>query len=138
MSSRFITNLLLLVAGGFVVVASQTFDAGTTGWIAFGIALGTLGVTAVAQLDRGRGNTQRALDAIIGSLAVWSAVASMVFSGSTLMWLSLADALGLAVLAIAGLAAHELTTERVVHSLAAAETSSDRAMKAAEPYSAAA
>ena len=112
MSPRFITNLVVLLAGGFVVVSSQTFGAQTTRWIAFGVALGTLGVIALAQRSRARGMIQSALDAMIGLLAVWSAVASMVFNGSTLVWLSFADGLGLATLAIGGVFAHELSTER--------------------------
>jgi hypothetical protein len=138
MSSRFITNLLVLVGAGFVAGASQAFSSSTTRWIAFAVALGVLGMTAAAQVDYGRGYAQRALDAMIGALAVWSAIASMVFDGSTLTWLSLGDALGLAILAIGGLAAHELSTERVVHSLAAGESTGERAVKAAEPYSTAA
>ena len=138
MSPRFITNLVVLLAGGFVVVSSQTFGAQTTRWIAFGVALGTLGVIALAQRSRARGTVQNALDAMIGLLAVWSAVASMVFSGSTLMWLSFANGLGLAALAIGGLFAHELSTERVVHALSATERSSDSTVKTAEQYPAAA
>ena len=40
-----------------------------------------------------------------------------VFSAGTSRWLTFADALGLIVAALAGLAVHELSTERVVHSL---------------------
>jgi len=138
MSPRFITNLVVLLAGGFVVVSSQTFGAQTTRWIAFGVALGTLGVIALAQRSRARSMIQSALDAMIGLLAVWSAVASMVFNGSTLVWLSFADGLGLATLAIGGVFAHELSTERVVHSLATGEPSSDSSVKPTERYSAAA
>src|SRR2546423_12716020 len=102
MSPRFITNLVVLLAGGFVVVSSQTFGAQTTRWIAFGVALGTLGVIALAQRSRARGMIQSALDAMIGLLAVWSAIASVVFNGSTLVWLSFADGLGLATIAFGG------------------------------------
>ena len=35
MSLRFATNLLVLIASGFVVVSTQAFDAVTAGWIAF-------------------------------------------------------------------------------------------------------
>jgi hypothetical protein len=137
MSPRFITNLLVLLAGGFVVVASQSFGAGTTGWIAFGIALGILGVTAVAQRERRRGAFQTALDAMTGSLAGWPVVASVVFTGSALTWLSFADALGFVALAVVGLVAHEFSTERVVNSLAAPERR-DATVTAADSYSAAA
>jgi peptidoglycan/LPS O-acetylase OafA/YrhL len=137
LSSRFITNLLVLLAGGFVVVSSQSFSAHTTGWIAFGVALGVLGMIAASQ-NRRRGNSQRALDAITGLLAIWSVVASVVFDASALTWLSFGDALGLAGLAIIGLCTHELSTERVVHRFAIPEHDGETAMKAAERYSAAA
>ena len=103
---------------------------GTTGWIAFGVALGILGLTGVAQRDRGRGIVQSALDVVVLPLAAWSAIASVVFHGSTLTWLSFGDALGFVGLGIVGLIAHELSTERVVHSLAPAR-SSESAMQAA-------
>jgi len=106
MPPRFISNLLVLIVSGFVVVASQSFSAGTTGWIAFGIALGIIAVTAVADRDRTHATLQNSLDVITGSLAVWSIVASVVFSGSALTWLSLADAVGLAALAVVGLVVH--------------------------------
>ena len=138
MSSRFITNLVVLTAGGFVVVASQAFSAGTTGWIAFGVAIGILAVTAVAQRFRGRGRVQTALDGLVGALAVWTAVASMVFSGATLIWVSFGNAVAFAALALAGLAAHELSTERVMHTFASAEQDNGRALAPAERYSAAA
>jgi hypothetical protein len=130
MSSRFITNVVALVASAIVVISSQTFAGGTLKWIAFGIALGVLGMTAVAQASRSRGRAQRVVDAIVGLVAIWSAVASMVFDRSALTWLTFGDAVALFTVAIAGLAAHELSTERVVHHLAAGEP----AVKASEPY----
>jgi hypothetical protein len=138
MRSRFITNVLALVAGGFVVVASQAFSANTTGWITFGISLGILGMIAVAQLDRSRGRLQSGFDATIGLLSIWSAVASMVFNGSVLTWLSFADTLGLAALALAALIGNEVSTVRDLHNLAAREHAGEPAVRAAEPYSAAA
>jgi type IV secretory pathway VirB2 component (pilin) len=70
-------------------------------------------------LDRARGLVQRLLDAVTGALAIWSAVASVVFSGTTLTWLSFAEGVGFVGLAVLGLVAHELKTERVVHSIEA-------------------
>ena len=137
MSSRFITNTIALVLGAIVVVSSQTFTTGTVEWIAFGISLGVLGMTALAQLSRTRGGTQRAIDAVVGSLAGWSAVASMVFHGSALTWLSFGDAIALVGLAIVGLAANELSNERSVNRLSAVEPG-EPALKSAESYSAAA
>lgn len=115
MSARFISNLGLGLAGAFMVVASIAFSAGVTGWLMFGISLGVAGVLGLAQLGRGRGLVQRLLDAPTATLAVWAVVASTVFSGATVTWLTFAEAIGFVALAVAGLAAHELKTERVVH-----------------------
>ena len=119
MSPRFISNVALAVAGAFVVVASQTFTPNVTGWLTFGVSLGALALLAIVQLDRARGSIQRALDAGIGALALWSAVASVVFTGSTLTWWSLAEGIGFVALAVVGLVAHELRTERIVHAFEA-------------------
>src|SRR5262245_43212696 len=119
MSLRFLTNLGLLLAGGFLVVATQVFSSGVTGWIGLGIGLGILAAVGAAQLDRSRGLVQRGLDGVAGALAIWTVVESVVFSGATLTWITLGSALGFAAIAAAGLIAHELVTERVVHSLEA-------------------
>jgi Trk-type K+ transport system membrane component len=119
MSSRFISNVALALAGAGVVVASQAFTAHVTGWVTFGVSLGALALMALVQLDRARGLVQRLLDAVTGALAIWSAVASVAFSGTTLTWLSFAEGFGFVGLAVLGLVAHELKTERVVHSIEA-------------------
>jgi peptidoglycan/LPS O-acetylase OafA/YrhL len=115
MSPRFISNVALAIAGAIVVVASQTFTSSVTGWVTFGVSLGALALLALVQLDRNRGRMQRLLDAGIGGLALWSAVASVVYTGTTLTWLSFGEGLGFVGLALVGLVAHELKTERVVH-----------------------
>jgi hypothetical protein len=117
MSSRFISNVVLGVAGVIVVVASQAFAAGVTGWVMFGVSLGALALLPLVQRDRTRGRVQGVLDLLTGALASWSAVASVVFAGGTLIWLSCGEAIGFVTLALVGLIAHELKTERVVHSL---------------------
>jgi hypothetical protein len=117
MSQRFISNVALAIAGAVVVVSSQAFSASVTGWLMFGISLGVLALLAVVQRDRARGGIQRLLDAAIGVLALWSAVASVVYSGMTLTWMSFAEGLGYVALGVVGLIAHEMQTERVVHSL---------------------
>jgi len=119
MSLRFLTNLGLMLAGGFLVIATQVFSSDVTGWLALGIGLGILGAAGAAQLDRARGLVQRALDGIAGALAVWTVVASVVFTGATLTWITFGGALGFVALALAGLVAHERVTERVVHALEA-------------------
>ena len=138
MSVRFATNLLVLIAGGFVAVSTQAFDAATTGWIAFGVAVSILAVTAAAQRDRTRGIEQTALDAIIGLLAVWTVVASTVFGGATLTCLSLGEALCFAGLAAVGLVANEASAEHAVHRLATVERGGEPAVRATPSHSAAA
>jgi hypothetical protein len=119
MSPRFISNVALALAGGVVVAASQAFTPSVTGWLMFGVSLGALALLALVQLDRARGLVQRLLDAATGTLAVWSAVASVVFTGTMLTWLSFGEAVGFIALAVVGLVAHELKTERVVHAFEA-------------------
>jgi hypothetical protein len=115
MSERFISNVVLAIAGAVVVVSSQSFSSSLIGWLTFGVSLGALALLAVVQRDPARGRIQRALDAATGALALWSAVASVVYTGTTLTWLSFGEGIGFVVLAIVGLVAHELRTERIVH-----------------------
>ena len=119
MSQRFYTNLAFAVVGGAVVVVSQAFRPSVTGWSMFGVSLGVLAVLGLSQLDSPRDRAQQVLDAGTGALVIWSAVASVVYSGTTLMWLSFVEALGLVGFALTGLVAHELRTEHVVHALEA-------------------
>jgi hypothetical protein len=72
---------------------------------------------------------------ITALLAAWTVIASVVFNGSTLTWLSFGDALGFVGLAIIGLCAHELSMERVVHRFAIPEHDGETAMKSATAYS---
>ena len=125
MRVRFISNVVLALAAGFVVVASQAFGSAVTGWIAFGVALGIVLLLGASQLDRRRGVTQRSLDGIAAVVAAWTVVAAVVFSGSVVTWLAFAGGLGLVAVALAGLIVHELSTERVVHTLEFDRSSSD-------------
>ena len=116
MNSRYLTNVGLTVAGAFLVVASQAFAISTFEWLMF-----TVGAIAVlmsgAIVLRTRGLAQRGLDVLIGILGAWTVVASLEYVGSTVTWLGLASGAALVALALIGLTLHELTTERVVHSL---------------------
>ena len=118
MSTRYLTGACIALLGGFVVVASQAFSSSTTAWLAFAIAIAILVISAVAQLDRGRGLIQRMLDGIIGALAIWMIIASLAFNGAAVLWLSFAEALGFVVLAFAGMTYHEVGTWRRAHGLA--------------------
>jgi hypothetical protein len=118
MSIRFVSNAVLALAAGFVVVASQAFSSSTTGWIAFGVAIGILAVASLAQADRSRGLLQRAFDGVTAVVGAWTIVASVVFSGTALTWLSAAEGIALVALAYAGLTANELRRQPAVHTLA--------------------
>jgi hypothetical protein len=115
MNSRFLTNSVLAVLGGFTVVASMVFVPSTFMWLMLGA--GVLSVALAGGIViRGRGNAQRSLDGTIGILGAWTIVASVVFSGSVVTWLGFASGAALVGLALIGLTIHELYTERVVHS----------------------
>ena len=111
----FISRLALLVIAGFLVVATQVWTMNTVEWlfIVGGIVMIALAAGALRQSN----GPQRTLDMVLAVLGVWSIVQAIVFTGSTLEWVSFATALGAALLAIIGLAVHEARTERVVHEL---------------------
>jgi hypothetical protein len=116
-SQRFISNLALGLAGAVVVVSSQAFSSNVTGWVTFGVSLGALALLAVVERERIGDRAQMALDGGVGLLAIWSVVASVIYNGRTLTWLSLAEGLGYVALAVAGLGLHEVEDERAVHAL---------------------
>jgi hypothetical protein len=122
MRMHFASRLSLLLIAGFGVVATQVWTGNTLEWMF--IAIGALAILLAAADARIAGNVQRGLDAVIGLVGAWTIVAAVVFSGSTLKWVSFADAVALAALATAGLLIHEMSTERVVHELSV--TPSDR------------
>lgn len=124
MNSRFLTNAVLAVLGGFIVVASMVWAPAVFMWLMLGS--GILAVLAAgAVVIKGRGNAQRPLDATVGILGTWTIVASLVFSGSVVTWLGFASGVALVGLALIGLTLHELYTERVVHSLEVRHTPVD-------------
>lgn len=116
MTSRFFTNISLAILAGFLVVASLALPFTPAMWIMFGVGAVAVLLTAAAFLP-GRGLAQRALDGTIGTLGAWTVVASLVFAGSTVTWLGFASGVALVGLAVTGLILHEISTERVVHSL---------------------
>jgi hypothetical protein len=117
MSMRYLSNAAIALLGGFVVVASRTFAPAVTAWLAFAIAIAVLVIGGTSQLQRGRGVVQRVLDGVIGLLAVLSIIASLVFVGPAVMWLSFAAGLGFVLLGFVGLTLHEVWTYRATHGL---------------------
>jgi hypothetical protein len=130
MNSRYLTNAVLIVAGGFLVVASQVFSVSVFEWVMLGIGALAVLLGAGTFLES-RGPAQNSLDAIIGVLGAWTIVGSLVFAGGTVTWLGFASGAAFAALALAGLTLHELLTERVVHSLEVRTTSADHELAAA-------
>jgi hypothetical protein len=115
LSSRFLLDSLFVVAGAFLAVTSMAWAAGTAGWTAFGVSVGiTVLAAASAALAK---NSRRFGHGLLALVGLWSLVAALAFSGTALTWLVFADAIAVGVLALADLAAHEATTERIVHSL---------------------
>jgi hypothetical protein len=123
--TRYLSNLALGVLGAFLVVATFAFAVGTFATLMFAIAIAAtlvgLGMAAGIH-DR----AQRGIGALAAVVAIWTIVASLVFVPATALWLGFASALALAGLAIVGLTVHELTVERVVHSLDVAPESAPR------------
>jgi hypothetical protein len=135
MSQRFISSLALALAGAVGVVSSQVFSAGVTGWVIFGISLGTLALLPVIQ-PRERTSVQdvsvtMGLDAATALLALWSAVASVVYTGATLTWLSFAESAGFVLLGVAGLVVHEVWTEHVLRAPVATDGERAQELQAA-------
>ena len=52
MTIRFISNIVIGLVGAVVVVASQAFSSGVTGWLTFAVSLIVLTLAGVSQLDR--------------------------------------------------------------------------------------
>ena len=122
LSSRFLFDSLFVVAGAFLTVASMAWAANTAGWTAFGVSVGVAALAALS-IALTRKNSQRAGHSLLGLIALWSVVASLIFSGSLLTWFVFADAVAVGVVALADLALHEATTERIVHSLEVRDSS---------------
>jgi len=97
---RIATKVVLGALGAFMVVASQVFSSGLAGWLMLIVAVFVFFGVAFDHSTNLAGNL---VDAATGLLALWSIAASAAFSGSTLKWLSFAEAAILIVLAIAGL-----------------------------------
>lgn len=116
MISRFLTNITLSLLAAFLVVVSLVWAPATSMWIMLGVGIAAVAFASAALLP-GRGLSQRVLDGAIGILGAWTIVASLVFAGSTVTWLAFASGVAFVGLATIGLVLHELSTERVVHSL---------------------
>ena len=123
MSIRYLYNVALSLAAGFLVVATQAFAPTAVVWLTFGIAVIVTLLSAGALALRRFGVVQRLLAGVTSIIGVWTIVMSLVFGSATVAALGFASALAFAALGLIGLTMHELTTERVVHSLEVAHQS---------------
>ena len=123
-SSRFLLDGLFVVAAAFLTVASMAWSAGPAGWTAFGVSTG-IALLAAASAATSKKTSQRVGHGLLGLVALWSLVAALAFSGTALTWLVFADAIAIGVLALADLAVHESTTERIVPSLEVRDSAAD-------------
>lgn len=126
MRSRYLTNVVFLLLGSFLAVASMAFAVSVFTWLMFGAGIATLMLAAPAVTILARGRAQRGLDGAITLLGAWTIIASMVFGGLAITWLGFASGVALIALALAGLTIHELSTERVVHSFEVRATAPER------------
>jgi hypothetical protein len=113
MSTRFTTGAVFAILAGFLVVASQAFSPSVVGWVAFGVGIGIIVMTALVQLDTGRGCAQRVLDGatvVVSALMIAFAVGA---SGGAVTWLTFAFALGTLALSFAGLSLNEVANWRL-------------------------
>lgn len=125
MGKKYLINGLALTASVVAIVWSRVFTGSTLAWVIFGIAA-AIAAASVVGIRIARERLELTGFAALGLVAAWSAVAALVFTGATLGWLAFADAIGTAIVAAASLVRHELTTERVVHTLEVRETSATR------------
>jgi hypothetical protein len=124
MLTRYFSWLAIGVASAFLVVASASFASpAAIAWLAFAISIGTL-VVSVGIAYRYRDHWPTLVTGTVTAVvSAWTIVASVVFSHPTVQNLALASSLAIVGLALVGLTANELTSERVTHSL---EVSEDR------------
>lgn len=115
MSIRYSTYLAFSLAAGFIVLVTQAFDVTGARWITFAGGVG-FAIVGSAMLAR-RGLAHRTINASISTLGVLMVIETLIASSGAMLALSLAGGLGVLVLALAGLTVHEISTERVVHSI---------------------
>jgi hypothetical protein len=128
---RFFFNLGALGAAVLLIVASVAFGPGAVKGVGLGIgaagcALSFLFVGTLVHIRRPAGHPElwlfghslslwSTLAGVMASVATWELVQAAVFVPDVSRWLTLANGLVLAMLACAGLIAHEVCTERVIH-----------------------
>ena len=138
---RFFFNLGVLVAAVLLIVAAAAFGPGAIKGIGLGIGSGGLAVSllfmsALVHHRRLEGDPEleffgaghslwSTLAGGVAGVATWEIIDVAVFNATVNRWLTLANGLVIAALAFAGLVAHEICSERVVHVLEVVERPSE-------------
>jgi hypothetical protein len=110
-TSRFASNLALVVAGSVLACAALGLTAEAAARVALGLGVLALLAVLIAFAFRGRGPVQRCFDAAAIAAGAWTIVAASVSGGTTAMWLAFANGCLLALIGLGGLVAHETTME---------------------------
>ena len=116
MSTRYLTNVALMIAGGVLVVATAALAAPTGAALTFAVTIG-LTIVSLYMLVAVKSIAQRVIGGVGVVLGAWTILASLVFVPATATSLGFAAAIAFVGLGLIGLTAHELTSERVVHAL---------------------
>lgn len=117
MRLHFISRLALMIAGSFLVVATQegVWIGSTLKWMfVIGGAVAIMVAAADAMHDA---LEQRGLDFLTALVGAWMIIEVLVLSQGDVKWWSFGSAAAIAGLSATGLIIHEWSTERVVHEL---------------------
>jgi hypothetical protein len=114
---RYLSYLSLGIAAAFLVVATVAFPPSTVVWLSLGLGIGTLAVSLGIAARSRKDLPSLVISACIAAVSAWTIISTLVFSQRSVDDLAYASALATGALAVAGLTAHELRAERVVHSL---------------------
>jgi hypothetical protein len=117
MRMHFISRLALLIAGSFLVVATQesVWTGNTLKWMF--IVGGALAIATAAVDSMLDSVEQRGLDFLTALVGAWMIVEVLALSQGDVKWWSFGSAAAIAGLSAVGLIVHEWSTERVVHEL---------------------
>ena len=130
MRLHFISRLALLIAGTFLVVATQEaiWRGNTLKWMF--VAGGALAIVVAAADSVHDAIEQRGLDFLTALVGAWMIVEVLTLSRTDVKWWSFGAGAAIVGLSAIGLIVHEWSTERVVHELRV--THHDEARRQAE------
>lgn len=111
MTSRFASNLVVLLAGATMVAFSLALRPVALGWVGLGLGCMVVLTVILAFLARGRGVAQRVVDGLLVVAGAWTIVAMRSFDGLALKWICFGMGALLASLAVVGLVVHEIAVE---------------------------